>query len=596
MRAVELREARGGVPNFFSSPAARGRHICSVVGFGSRAGARAVEEACGGTESSMAAGAGEHSGVEEEEHLPPLVEEEEKLNPSITLVREEEESTVVGDRRGPHARRPDLSANIRVLFLGGTGVEYKGVYTNHGKNKTVFLLKSCKNDWPDGQVLKVARVHDPEPRMLRYLYDARSRLDGCVLGPELLYECFGHDNKKKYHCWVAERCVPLNEFAQSIHADKEKCVLGAARCIAKAAKVGLLLSDCHFFNFGVLPSANHKEHQVVIIDAGSRGIADRVFKKSEVNECMKSLWRWAQEEIEAPFDSIRELWRRNGPELEDGVKALDASWWRDPIITVEEMTTEDVEAELRSKCSRALQAFLASPQEKVIALVGASGCQGGWNAEMSAMCFKAGRALRASLSVPEAEVLAELYERLTYDTREKRRRKRSREEVEEIINFWWKLQEYRKWWLLEHDREDTEAEVLSDWEIAEVRKAWGWHEMWYELWPRQQRKGHLPSLYTAAMNNKSGWQSVAKCIIRHKMPNFFLCEQGRSASATEHAGAIGKFIQKLATWMEIFAKGLAEQHKSPSYKRARVSSGLGAERERYAYTARVGSEVLERYL
>ena len=41
---------------------------------------------------------------------------------------------------------------------------------------------------------------------------------------------------------------------------------------------------------------------------------------------------------------------------------------------------------------------------------------------------------------------------------------------------------------------------------------------------------------------------------------------------------------------------MAEEQKSASYKRARVSSGLGAERVRYGDTPRVGDEVVERYL
>ena len=533
-------------------------------------------------------GAGEHTGDEEKEYD----------DPHITLVPEEEGSRRYEHRNGHHDRRPDLSANITVLFQSRAARECKGVYASHGKNKTVFVLKSTRHgDYLDGEVLKVARVHDPEPGILRYLCEARQHLKGCVLGPELLYECWGHDNNKRYHCWIAERCIPLNEFAESTHADKEKCVLAACRCIAKAATVGVILSDCHFFNFGVLVSGNQKEHQVVIIDAGSRSISDMP-KKSQVNECMKNLWRWAKNEIAAPFEGVRELWQQKHV-LKDAAETMDAIWFRWPLLTVVEMGTAEVDEELRCKCSKALQAFMASPQQKVIALIGASACHGGWNAEMSASCFRAGRSVRASLKGEEADVLGELYQRLTLDTRGQRRRSRSSEEIDEIINFWWKLQAYRKWWLQEHHREDSEAEILTEEEITEVRGAWAWFEMWYELTPEQKRNRHLPSIYNAALNNKSGWKALANCIIKNKMPQppaRTLCDQWDRTGAIEHAAAIGHFIEDLATWLVVFAKSLAEQHRSESHKKARLSSGREPERRLYEHYTPVGDEVLEKYL
>ena len=51
-----------------------------------------------------------------------------------------------------------------------------------------------------------------------------------------------------------------------------------------AAMHGLYLSDCHFYNFGILLTENATEHLVVIIDAGSRGILrDERWKKSIIN-------------------------------------------------------------------------------------------------------------------------------------------------------------------------------------------------------------------------------------------------------------------------------------------------------------------------
>ena len=98
---------------------------------------------------------------------------------------------------------------------------------------------------------------------------------------------------------------------------------------------------------------------MVIIDAGSRGISEKVPKKSEVNECMKNLWRWAKSEIAAPFEGVRELWQQMHT-LQDAVSCIDAMWARAPIVTVEEMATAEVDAQLRGRrfsktwCRRAL--------------------------------------------------------------------------------------------------------------------------------------------------------------------------------------------------------------------------------------------------
>ena len=72
--------------------------------------------------------------------------------------------------------------------------------------------------------------------------------------------------------------------------NKERCVLAACRCLARAAQqYGLCVSDCHYFNFGVRITADAGEHEVVIIDVGSRGIAESVPTKWSVNQSMSKL-------------------------------------------------------------------------------------------------------------------------------------------------------------------------------------------------------------------------------------------------------------------------------------------------------------------
>jgi len=88
---------------------------------------------------------------------------------------------------------------------------------------------------------------------------------------------------------------------------KRNSALAACRCIAKAAFQGLLLSDCHFFNFGVVVTRNVMMHHVVIIDAGSRGTStgasEHGYRKAEVNKCMANLWTWAAQETQGSVRS-----------------------------------------------------------------------------------------------------------------------------------------------------------------------------------------------------------------------------------------------------------------------------------------------------
>ena len=94
-----------------------------------------------------------------------------------------------------------------------------------------------------------------------------------------------------------ERCIPLHRLAVLESTwKKERCVLAACRCIARAAKCRFLLSDCLYFIFGVRITASVAEHEVVIIDVGSRGIAESAPPKGTVNKAMQKLWKWTEQE------------------------------------------------------------------------------------------------------------------------------------------------------------------------------------------------------------------------------------------------------------------------------------------------------------
>ena len=225
----------------------------------------------------------------------------------------------------------------------------------------------------DGTVLKITHGHDVEPAVMRQIQD---------LTPKLLYECIGIDGNDRYHCWLMERCIPLHQFAvlQST-CSKNRCVLAACRCMARAALCRLLLSDCHYYNFGVRITPSATEHEVVIIDVGSKGIAESVPSKGQVNQSMHKLWTWSQKELQGCPKTTRDLWHARET-LEDVTKLLDAEWKSLPHLTATKMATTQIDRDIIVKCYRALHEFNRTPQGKLIELIGRSAVEwigGTWN-------------------------------------------------------------------------------------------------------------------------------------------------------------------------------------------------------------------------
>ena len=62
----------------------------------------------------------------------------------------------------------------------------------------------------------------------------------------------------------------------------------------------------------------------------------------------------------------------------------------------------------------------------------------------------------------EVRVLTELYARITTHRTKTSWRKRTAEEIQAIVAFWWRLQMYRRWWLERQFRYDTAEELLTE--------------------------------------------------------------------------------------------------------------------------------------
>jgi hypothetical protein len=235
-----------------------------------------------------------------------------------------------------HPRTPDVGIGILIFmpnYRAGAEppqiTEYYGEYLGHGQSKTAFELNHSGALF-HGKVLKVAQANDMEPSV----FIEASKIG---LTTSILYNCAGIDvhSGRRFHCWITDRTIPLDDFCRDDDAIKDRCSLAAFCCILRAALHGLYLSDCHFFNFGVQLNESATEHVVVIIDAGSRGIhRDAKWKKSEINtKIMHKFWKACAKEAATNAD-LKNLWMYgNADSIATCLKIASEAWQTSPFLT-----------------------------------------------------------------------------------------------------------------------------------------------------------------------------------------------------------------------------------------------------------------------
>ena len=188
---------------------------------------------------------------------------QQELDPDIRL----QKYMTPAAGRFTHTRTPDVGIGILVFVPSYRActekspemIQYYGEYLGHGLNKTAFELH-CPGERIHGKVIKVARANDVEPSV----FTEASKFD---LTTSILYNCTGVDSDggRRFHCWITDRSIPLDEFCRYDGADKSRCSLAAFCCILRAAQHGLYLSDCNFFNFGIQFTENDTEQLVLMM-------------------------------------------------------------------------------------------------------------------------------------------------------------------------------------------------------------------------------------------------------------------------------------------------------------------------------------------
>ena len=177
--------------------------------------------------------------------------------------------------------------------------------------------------------------------------------------------------------------------------------------------------------------------------------------------------------------------------------------------------------------------LVRTPQGKVLYLITRSrmGKTTWCEYTLSELCRRAVEKANVTFDAPEDNVLTELYRRVTMIQTDNESRMRTKEEIDALFSFWWKLGSYRAEYFKRNGRVESTEEALSTTAMNKVKKIWKDDEMYWDLTDNQRKAGHLPSLYNAALNNKGGWSSAANASIKFQLPQ--LPHMGTSGDVTQ---------------------------------------------------------------
>ena len=479
------------------------------------------------------------------------------LDPEIVLQKNPEMDPTAARIKTRHNRAPDVGISILIsipCYRAGREapemIEYCGRYLGHGQSKTAFELNHPGAMF-HGNVLKVAKSNDMEPFVF---------MEAAPLGvtTRMYYNCEGvdADTGNRFHCWITDRTIPLDELCRNERAVKSRCSLAAFLCMLRAAEHGLYLSDCHFFNFGVQLSETATEHLVVIIDAGSRGI-QQLWPKSEINiKVMHKFWK-ACDEVSASCDKLKDMWR-DPRGFEYCLQTATQEWQNCPFLTdVKESTNAIWQTMIAQDSFRRSTAYSKSAY-KMMELVGRFTAEEQWSPACFWACYRASQELQSELFSEEFNILDELYSRITSN--------RHRDaELHDVMMFWGRLAEYRE---RECQRimQDTQDQPVTADQAFEMLENFKNYELWYDLTWEQRRKktSQQHATLNVILHHRAGWTHAARAIMQYGLPK--LEQPAQPDDATEHINALGQFARDMAEWLANFASSMHAYRETEDYQ------------------------------
>ena len=227
------------------------------------------------------------------------------------------------DVQWTHTRKLDLPTTLDVYLCG---CHFKAQYCGHGLSKTVYLLEAldpAEEHEHNGKVLKLCKDPDPEPDV--FASYKISNVYPEVYGKALVYELDSDEHPvRQWNGWIISLAVPLDQALRQpglSSATVGRCVIGAVRCMLRAAKHGHYMDDASPYNFGMLG------RDVVIIDAGSHALSPQEIPKATLGVGVKKFFNRVQLFVENSelFVGYQREWR-DAQTMDQARAAFEALW------------------------------------------------------------------------------------------------------------------------------------------------------------------------------------------------------------------------------------------------------------------------------
>ena len=438
------------------------------------------------------------------------------------LVLERQPATREIKHQNNQTRNPDVGLRISVSMTHGDGSDgarirttYIGEYWGHGKSKTAFILNGPSGDPFNGKILKVALACDSEPSVFGQL---ETRCPGSTL--RILYNAHGYDGEQLYYCWITDRTIPLDQLMNSgLPVDRERCVLAVLMLTSRCGLAGLRLSDCGFFNFGVLVDDKADAHTVLCIDAGSYGLADpypanasgvkRKFNEEVAKKIMKKA-KTANVEVE----QLHKVWCSEW-QLEPAKQALEREWKKRPYVALEKTTTEQLERDLNGEVLREKTNLMGSAAFKVLNAIGRH-FEKEWTEPLALQWFEAAEKTRRELNQRQWQSCEELHSRLTRKNAPGSGDKivlieRTAEEFSEGMNWWRQLKKFRDDQFAPGQEIPEKLAWQTLYKFAELH----WRS---ELTPAQDKANKRKKIYQALLHQRLFHKLAAVAIMQVDIP------------------------------------------------------------------------------
>ena len=475
-----------------------------------------------------------------------------------------------------HDRYPDIGLRIRVSMPyedspDVASMQYKdyiGEYCGHGQSKTAFILNGPSGDPFCGKILKVASHEDREPSVFTQM---EMRCPGSTL--KIFYNALGSDGAQVYYCWITDRTIPLDQLLDwkiPIHA--ETCILAVLLCTARLALAGLRLSDCGFFNFGVLvDDADH--HTVVCIDAGSYDLAEpgAIIKSTFNEQVAKKIWKKAKG-YKVNIKRLQNLWWQqpltDNCALKAAITVLQTEWMKHPYVSTDKKVTLQLERDLNGEVLREKMNLMGSPAFKAIHAI-ASHFAGERNEEVGRECFAAAEETRRKLDQNEWEYCQELHSRITMKNapwagKEIELIERTPKEFKEGMEEWRRLKEFR----------DSKFEPGR-----QIPEALAWKTLYHyidqkcELEEEQNTNKRKRKILHAILHQKLLYKLAAVAILQVDMPmpgtqiDFHGEEPlGQRTPFGEVINPKVKYATEMGQWLICFARLVKTRREKDEYK------------------------------